>query len=184
MCDWSIASPAVPKPSATRWPGTAERALLGGHDRGGRVAAELDRGGARLLLDGAQPLLPAAVEGGELLVAARGGEPAEVAEQRRDVLDVEHGGADRLVALQQEVGRVVARAREPAADALGGGEAVQADRLGARVELAEQLARLGGATQQHGRGAAAGAVGEPLPVAAELARSGVELAESAVLRAV
>ena len=58
--------PRVPTALATWWPARPERALLGGHDRRRRLAAELDRGGARLGLDRAQPRLPARVEAGEL----------------------------------------------------------------------------------------------------------------------
>ena len=60
-----------PRPGGRR----GRAGLLGGHHGAGGLAAELDRRGARLRLDLAQPRLPAAVEGGELLVAARRREP-------------------------------------------------------------------------------------------------------------
>ena len=100
------------------------------------------------------------------------------------MLHVEHRDAHRLVALEQQVARVVAHAGEPAAGALRGGEAVQPVLLGAAGELVEQLVAGLRAVAQDRRGLPADPVGEPLPVAAELARRGVELAQRAVLGAV
>ena len=165
-------------------PGPSERALVGGDDRRRRLAAQADGGRAGLLLDLPEPRLPAPVEAGERLVAARRGQVAQVAEQRRHVLDVEHGDADRLVALEQQVARVVAQAGEAAAGRVGGRVDVEAVLLRAGDELVEQLVAGPGAVAQRRRGLAADALGQALPVRAELPRRGVQLAERPVLGAV
>ena len=77
--------------------------------------------------------------------------------------------------------------RSPAsrhADALGGGEAVEAALGGLLAELGDHAAGDRGAVLQRSGGRAAEAVAEPPPVARELAPGGVQLAQRAVLRAV
>jgi hypothetical protein len=124
------------------------------------------------------------VEGGERLVPAPVGERREVLEQRRDVLGVEHRDAQRLVALEHEVGGRVAQARQPRADGLRGGEAVEAALRGLLCQLGDHRAGDRGAVLQRAGGRLAEAVTEPPPVAGELAPGGVQLAQRAVLRAV
>ena len=106
--------------------GAAEDRALGGLDRVVGVVGERDGGGADGVARLGDLALPAAVEGGERVVAALVGQRGQVGEQRRDVLGVEHREAQRLVALEHEVAGRVAQPGEPVADALGGGEAVQA----------------------------------------------------------
>ena len=177
----SSASPAAPTRGGDAMARAAERPLLGGRDRVRRLAAELDRRRARLLLDGAHALLPAGVERGERLVAARGRDAVQVAEQRRDVLRVEHRAACGLVALEQQVAGAVAQPRRAAAGAVRRGEGLQPARLRLGLELREQLARVGGAAAQDRARPALEAAGELVPVAGEVAGGGVELAQSPML---
>jgi hypothetical protein len=111
-------------------------------DRGGGgvvgARGEGDRRGAHGAL---VALLPAGEQGAELLVAAGSG----VGEQRRAVLDVEQRIAQRLVSLEQVVGRHRARARQPARergrrvrwDVAGRGGGADLGQHGVRVRRAD-----------------------------------------------
>ena len=107
-----------------------------------------------------------AVPGGELGVAAAVGERGEVGEQRRDV---RRRRAPRRAApgCARAAGRRrLRRSGEPAADALRGREAVQPVGGGAGGELAQQLARGGGAAAQRLAGAPPSRAAEPVQWAA------------------
>jgi hypothetical protein len=162
-------------------PGAAGRGLRGGQDRLARILRHRDDRRDDLLLGLAHADLPAPMPGGEHRVAAAVGERGEVGEQRRDVGDVEYSGAQRLVALEQQVAGQVARAGQSPADPLRGREAVQPVRGGAGGELAQQLARGARPAGQRVARRAAEPAGEPRPVRGELARHRVELAQRAVL---
>ena len=120
------------------------------------------------------------MEGGQLGPVAALGELGQIAQQQRHVRHVEHRAAERLVALQQQVAHA-AQARRAAADALGGREAEQAVRRALRLQLTEQLARGRRAPLQHLADLAADPLAELRPVAAELARHRVQLAQGPVL---
>ena len=109
------------------------------------------------------------------------GERGEVAQQRRDVLGVEHREAQRLVALEHDVARAVAQPGELRADALRGGEAVEVALGRLLRQLAAQPARSHGAIAQRRGGRAAEAPGQARPVRGQMAAGGVQLAQGAVL---
>ena len=143
-------------------PRAAQQAVLGGLDRGLGIIGQHDRDGTPALLERAQTRLPGVVAGGQRLVVPSAREPGEVAEQGGDVLEIQQRAAERLVALQQQVGEP-ARAGQPGAQPLRRGLALQ---VGGRVELLEQLLRRRRAVLQVGGGRAAEAMGEPRPVVA------------------
>src|SRR4051794_4189012 len=118
----------------------AERSGVRRCDGGLGVVAE--RGGDRppALLELAQPLLPARVAAGQLGVAARAGQPAQVAGEDGEAGQPQQRAAERLVALQQQIGDRT-RAAERRAETLGHGHAGD----GRVLEVGEQLAHLLGA---------------------------------------
>src|SRR4051812_11142045 len=131
--------------------GTADVALDGGSDRILRVGAHRGRRGAPALLERAQPRRPGLVPGRERPIAAGTGQRGGVAEQRRDVLEIEQREAERLVALQQQV-RNSTRTRQPRADGLRRGLAVQVVLVtDPDPELAQQLAGRGRSILEHRR---------------------------------
>ena len=177
----SIASPIVPTALAAPWParpsaeGSAGWTASSGSSASAIAASRTASRAASISLG------PAAVEGGQRDVVAALGERLEVAQQRRDVLGVEHREAQRLVALEHEVGGDVAQAGELGADALRGREAVEVV-LG---RLLGQLAARGRGLARRRRAAARRARRrggrQARPVARELAAGGVQLAQGAML---
>src|SRR3954466_13699710 len=110
-------------------PRPAERTGIRRRDRGLRIVRQrVDRGASpdfQLFAARFERPLPGAIAG----------ERARVAEQRRDVLEVEQRGAERLVALEHQIGGAV-QSGKVGADALGRGLAGNALR-----EFVEQLLR-------------------------------------------
>ena len=121
----------------------AERAVVRGRDRGVRIgrhrrhpftARDLERRAAATPTRRARPRARA---------SSRRARVRQVDEERRDVVEVEQRGAERLVALEQQIGDA-ARAGEARADGLRGGPAVQVDVVADRARSSSSSSCVGG----------------------------------------
>jgi hypothetical protein len=144
------------------------------------VASFGDRDPAGGALQLPKAALPPAEPRGEVGISARRRQLGEVREEEADVSRLEHRSAERLVSLQQEIGGA-AQMRELAAGTLRRRLAVQVVGRGQAGELAEHLARGGGAPRQHLGRLAAQPRREPVPVPCQVAAHPVELAQRTVL---
>ena len=175
-------SPTEPNTQPTPWAARSSSESSERRGRPVRVGAELDGRLADRAELGLEPARPLLAETGEVAVVAGSRQLGQLAEKRRQVLDVEHGEADHQPGVASAVGQRGAQVGDPRADALRRRAPVQAVGRGARPQRLEQPLGLAHPAVQGlpDRRALQGR-GQPAPAADQLPAGGVELAVGAVL---